>query len=167
MTLEDGLYAHVALTTAPAGSALAAVQTQLADTDPIVIRRLWAIQLTQRVDRWPALTYQRIGDGRRVWSHGGPNGLVETRLQLDARARDTPTARGDTLTEGLAVAVSDDATVTVTQGAEVFTQVAEVMGDISINQSMDEVEVTSHSSPDRSREYLPTLINRDASFSVN
>ena len=41
------------------------------------------------------------------------------------------------------------------------------MGDISINQSMDEVEVTSHSSPDRSREYLPTLGNRDASFSVN
>ena len=105
MTLEDGLYAHVALTTAPAGSALAAVQTQLADTDPIVIRRLWAIQLTQRVDRWPALTYRRIGDGRRVWSHGGPNGLVETRLQLDAWARDTPTARGDTLTAGLADAL--------------------------------------------------------------
>ena len=72
-----------------------------------------------------------------------------------------------TLTAGLAVAVSDDAAVTVTQGAEVFTPVAEVMGDISINQSMDEVEVTSHSSPNRSREYLPTLINRDASFSVN
>ena len=72
-----------------------------------------------------------------------------------------------TLTEGLAAAVSDDATVTVTQGDEVFTSVAEVMGDISINQSMDEVEVTHHGSPERSREYIPTLINRDASFSVN
>ena len=51
------------------------------------------------------VTYQRIGDGRRVWSHGGPNGLVETRLQLDAWARDTPTARGDTLTAGLADAL--------------------------------------------------------------
>ena len=70
------------------------------------------------------------------------------------------------LTEGLAAAVADDAAVAVTQGDEVFTSVAEV-GDISINQSMDEVEVTSHSSPDRNREYLPTLINRDASFSVN
>ena len=74
---------------------------------------------------------------------------------------------GFTLTEGLAAAVADDAAVAVTQGDEVFTSVAEVMGDISINQSMDEVEVTSHSSPDRSREYLPTLGNRDASFSVN
>ena len=72
-----------------------------------------------------------------------------------------------TLTEGLGTAVSDDATVTVTQGDEVFTSVAEVMGDISINQSMDEVEVTHHGSPERSREYIPTLINRDASFSVN
>ena len=72
-----------------------------------------------------------------------------------------------TLTEGLAAAVADDAAVAVTQGDEVFTQVAEVMGDISINQSMDEVEVTHHGSPDRSREYAPTLINRDASFSVN
>ena len=72
-----------------------------------------------------------------------------------------------TLTEGLAAAVADDAAVAVTQGDEAFTPVAEVMGDISINQAMDEVEVTHHGSPDRSREYLPTLINRDASFSVN
>ena len=72
-----------------------------------------------------------------------------------------------TLTEGLGADVADDATVTVTQGDEVFTPVAEVMGDISINQSMDEVEVTHHGSPERSREYIPTLINRDASFSVN
>ena len=72
-----------------------------------------------------------------------------------------------TLTDGLAAAVADDAAVAVTQGDEVFTQVAEVMGDISVNQSMDEVEVTHHGSPDRSREYVPTLINRDASFSVN
>ena len=105
MTLEDGLYAHLALATAPVGSALAAVRTQLADADPIVIRRLWAIQLRQGVDRWPALTNQRIGDGRRVWSHGGPNGLVETRLQLDAWARDPPTARGDALTTSLADAL--------------------------------------------------------------
>ena len=105
MTLEDGLYAHVALAATPAGSALATVRTQLADPDPIVIRRLWAIQLRQGVDRWPALTYQRIGDGRRVWSHAGPGGLVETRLQLDAWARDTPTARGDALTSGLADAL--------------------------------------------------------------
>ena len=66
MTLEDGLYAHAALTTAPAGSALAAVQTQLADTDPIVIRRLWAIQLTQGVDRWPALTYHSFVSCKRL-----------------------------------------------------------------------------------------------------
>ena len=72
-----------------------------------------------------------------------------------------------TLTEGLSAVVADDAAVTVTQGDEVFTPVAEVMGDISINQAMDEVEVTHHGSPDRSREYVPTLINRDASFSVN
>ena len=72
-----------------------------------------------------------------------------------------------TLTEGLAAAVAADAAVKVTQGDEVFTQVAEVMGDVSINQAMDEVEVTHHGSPDRSREYVPTLINRDASFSVN
>ena len=105
MTLEDGLYAHVALATAPVGSALAEVRTQLADADPIVIRRLWAIQLRQGVDRWPALTYQRIGDGRRVWSHAGPGGLVETRLQLDAWARDTPTDRGAALTAHLADAL--------------------------------------------------------------
>ncbi len=74
---------------------------------------------------------------------------------------------GFTLTEGLAAVVADDAAVAVTQGDEVFTPVAEVMGDISINQSMDEVEVTHHGSPERSREYAPTLINRDASFSVN
>ena len=72
-----------------------------------------------------------------------------------------------TLTEGLGATVADDAAVAVTQGDEMFTQVAEVMGDISINQSMDEVEVTHHGSPERSREYVPTLINRDASFSVN
>ena len=72
-----------------------------------------------------------------------------------------------TLTEGLAADVADDAAVAVTQGDEVFTSVAEVMGDISINQSMDEVEVTSHSSPDRRREYVPTLSSGDASFSVN
>ena len=72
-----------------------------------------------------------------------------------------------TITEGLLAAVADDAAVAVTQGDEAFTPVAEVMGDISINQSMDEVEVTHHQSPDGSREYLPTLINRDASFSVN
>ena len=71
------------------------------------------------------------------------------------------------LTEGLAAAVADDAAVAVTQGDEVFTSVAEVMGDISINQSMDEVEATHHGSPGRSREYVPTLINRDASFSVD
>ena len=105
MTLEDGLYAHLALATAPVGSALAAVRTQLADADPTVIRRLWAIQLRQGLDRWPALTYQRIGDGRRVWSHGGPNGLVETRLQLDAWARDTDAASGDALTARLADAL--------------------------------------------------------------
>ena len=64
MTLEDGLYAHVALATAPAGSALAAVRTQLADSDPIVIRRLWAIQLRQGVDRWPVLLQLRAGDFR-------------------------------------------------------------------------------------------------------
>ena len=105
MTLEDGLYAHLATAATPADSALAAVRAQLADPDPIVIRRLWAMQLRQGVDRWPALTYQRIGDGRRVWSHGGPNGLVETRLQLDAWAHDTPTARGDALTASLADAL--------------------------------------------------------------
>ena len=105
MTLEDGLYVHLATAATPADSALAAVRAQLADADPTVIRRLWAIQLTQGVDRWPALTYQRIGDGRRVWSHGGPNGLVETRLQLDAWARDTSTARGDALTAHLADAL--------------------------------------------------------------
>ena len=49
MTLEDGLYAHLALAPAPVGSALAAVRTQLVDADPIVIRRLWAIQLRQGV----------------------------------------------------------------------------------------------------------------------
>ena len=105
MTLEDGLYAHLALATAPAGSALAEVRTQLVDPDPIVIRRLWAMQLRQGVTSWPALTYQRIGDGRRVWSHGGPSGLVETRLQLDAWARDTPTDRGGALTARLADAL--------------------------------------------------------------
>ena len=72
-----------------------------------------------------------------------------------------------TITEGLAAGVSDNAAVAVAQGDETFVQVAEVMGDISINQAMDEVEVTHHGSPNRSREYLPTLINRDASFSVN
>ena len=71
------------------------------------------------------------------------------------------------LTEGLGAAVADDAAVAVTQGDEVFTQVAEVMGDISINQSMDEVEATHHGSPGRRREYVPTLISGDASFSVN
>ena len=35
VTLEDGLYAHVALATAPVGSALAEVRTELADSDPI------------------------------------------------------------------------------------------------------------------------------------
>ena len=72
-----------------------------------------------------------------------------------------------TITEALAAGVADNAAVAVAQGDETFVQVAEVMGDISINQAMDEVEVTHHGSPDRSREYLPTLINRDASFSVN
>ena len=72
-----------------------------------------------------------------------------------------------TITEALAAGVADNAAVAVAQGDEAFVQVAEVMGDISINQAMDEVEVTHHGSPDRSREYLPTLINRDASFSVN
>ena len=72
-----------------------------------------------------------------------------------------------TITEALAAGVADNAAVAVAQGDEAFTPVAEVMGDISINQSMDEVEVTHHQSPDGSREYLPTLINRDASFSVN
>ena len=105
MTLEDGLYVHLATSATPADSALAEVRTQLVDPDPLVVRRLWAIQLRQGVTSWPALTYQRIGDGRRVWSHGGPSGLVETRLQLDAWARDTPTARGDTLTAGLADAL--------------------------------------------------------------
>ncbi len=71
------------------------------------------------------------------------------------------------ITEGLAADVADDAAVTVTQGDEVFTPVAEVMGDISINQSMDEVEATHHGSPGRRREYVPTLISGDASFSVN
>ena len=66
MTLEDGLYAHLALATAPVGSALAAVRTQLADADPIVIRRLWAIQLRQGVDRWPALTYRSFLSCKRL-----------------------------------------------------------------------------------------------------
>ena len=66
MTLEDGLYAHLALATAPAGSALAAVRTQLVDPDPIVIRRLWAMQLRQRVDRWPALTYRSFLSCKRL-----------------------------------------------------------------------------------------------------
>ena len=72
-----------------------------------------------------------------------------------------------TLTEGLGATVADDAVVNVSVGDETFKSVAEIVGDISINQSMDEVEVTHHGSPGRAREYLPTLINRDASFSVN
>ena len=71
-----------------------------------------------------------------------------------------------TITERLAAGVADNAAVAVTQGDEVFTSVAEV-GDISISQSMDEVEATHHGSPDRRREYVPTLISGDASFSVN
>ena len=105
MTLEDGLYAHLTTATAPADSALAAVRTQLADPDPLVVRRIWAIQLRQGLVRWPALTYQRIGDGRRVWSHAGPGGLVETRLQLDAWAQETDAASGDALTARLADAL--------------------------------------------------------------
>ena len=81
---------------------------------------------------------------------------------------ETPLSGGSfTLTEGLGAAVADDAAVNVSVGDETFTPVAEIVGDISINQSMDEVEVTHHGSPGRAREYLPTLINRDASFSVN
>ena len=104
-------------------------------------------------------TNAQIGFGTILAYGGGPQPV--------------PTASGYlasgsfTLTEGLAAAVADDAAVAVTQGDEVFTQVAEVMGDISINQSMDEVEATHHGSPGRRREYVPTLISGDASFSVN
>ena len=72
-----------------------------------------------------------------------------------------------TLTEGLEAAVADDAAVNVSVGDEMFTQVAEIMGDISLNQSRDEVEVTHHASPGGDREYVPTLKSRDLSFSVN
>ena len=80
MTLDAGLYAHLT-STAPAGSVLAEVQEQLGGLSGAV--RVYPVQIPQKRDAaWPVLTYQRIGDGRRPWSHGGPSGLVETRLQL-------------------------------------------------------------------------------------
>ena len=81
---------------------------------------------------------------------------------------ETPLSSGSfTLTEGLGATVADDAAVNVSVGDEAFTQVAEIMGDISLNQSRDDVEVTHHGSPDGDREYVPTLKSRDLSFSVN
>ena len=64
--------------------------------------RIHHVQLPQG-GAWPALTIQRIGDGRRVWSHEGPSGLVEARLQLDAWSRDTGAMSGD----GLVALVTD------------------------------------------------------------
>ena len=94
MTLEQGLSEHLKGPTGPAGSALAEAQEQLGGLTGTV--RVYPVQIPQRrTPVWPVLTVQRIGDGRRVWSHGGPSGLVETRLQLDAWARTTDSAFGD------------------------------------------------------------------------
>ena len=95
MTLEQGLYAHLTAGTAPVGSALAEVYEAIGGLSGQM--RVSYVQLPQGQAVWPALTIQRIGDGRRVWSHGGPSGLVETRLQLDAWARDTDAMSGDGL----------------------------------------------------------------------
>ena len=104
MTLEQGLSEHLKGPTGPAGSALAEAQEQLGGLTGMV--RVYPVQIPQRrTPVWPVLTVQRIGDGRRVWSHGGPSGLVETRLQLDAWARDTDAMSGDGLVALLADAL--------------------------------------------------------------
>ena len=104
MTLDQGLRAHLTGPTGPAGSALAEVQEALGGLTGTV--RVYPVQIPQRrTPLWPVLTVQRIGDGRRVWSHGGPSGLVETRLQLDAWARTTDSMFGDEAVATLADAL--------------------------------------------------------------
>ena len=90
MTLEQGFFAHLTETAAPVGSALAEVQEQLGGLWGGA--RVYSMRLREGLTVWPALTVQRIGDGRRPWSHNGPTGLAETRLQLDVWARDSETS---------------------------------------------------------------------------